>query len=89
MESKDCKLELELSLSQLPNPPFQLLQPPIRDEAEPSRKRKKPRVEQLWYENLQDNAQALVILMQVGSVEPEGHDVTFHGYYQGSNLYYY
>jgi hypothetical protein len=36
MESQDHKPKLELSLSQLPDPLFQLLQPPIRDEARPS-----------------------------------------------------
>jgi hypothetical protein len=28
----------------------------------------------------------LVILLQVGSMEPGGHEVTFQGYYQGPNL---
>jgi hypothetical protein len=28
----------------------------------------------------------LVILLQVGSVEPKGHELTFHGHYQGPNL---
>jgi hypothetical protein len=86
MESQDREPELELSLSQLPDPPLQLLQPPTRDEAGPSERRKRPRVEQFWHGNLQDNARALVILLQVGSVEPGGHEVTFQGHYQGSNL---
>jgi hypothetical protein len=37
MESQDRESKLELSLSQLPDPPFQLLQPPIRDEIGPSK----------------------------------------------------
>jgi hypothetical protein len=36
MESQDRKPELELSLSQLLNPPLQLLQPHVRIEAGPS-----------------------------------------------------
>ena len=35
MESQDREPELELSLSQLLDLPFQQLQPPIRDEAGP------------------------------------------------------
>jgi hypothetical protein len=45
MESQDREPELELSLSQLPDPPLQLLQPPTRDEVGPSKRRKRPRVE--------------------------------------------
>jgi hypothetical protein len=37
MESQDRESKLELSLSQLPDLPFQLLQPPIRDEIGPSK----------------------------------------------------
>jgi hypothetical protein len=47
MESQDHEPKLELSLSQLTDPPFQLLQPPIRDEVGPSEQRKRSRVEQL------------------------------------------
>jgi hypothetical protein len=89
MESQDRERELELSLFQLPDPPLQLLQPPIRDEAGPSEQHKLPHVgivEQLWNGNLQDDARALVILLQVGSVELGGHEVTFQGHYQGPNL---
>jgi hypothetical protein len=35
MESQDRESKFELSLSQLPNPPVQLLQPPTRNEARP------------------------------------------------------
>ena len=45
MESQDCEPKLEFSLSQLPDPSFWLLQPPIRDEARPSEQRKWLRVE--------------------------------------------
>jgi hypothetical protein len=48
--------------------------------------RQRPCVEQLWHGNLQDDARALVILLQVGSVELGGHEVTFQGHYQGPNL---
>jgi hypothetical protein len=27
----------------------------------------------------------MMILLQVDSVEPEGHEVTFHGHFQGPN----
>jgi hypothetical protein len=37
-------------------------------------------VEQLWHENLQDDTRALVILLQVGSVELGGHEVIFQGH---------
>jgi hypothetical protein len=56
MESQDREFELELSLAQLPDPPLQLLQPPTRNEAGLSERRKRPYVEQLWHGNLQDNA---------------------------------
>jgi hypothetical protein len=52
MESEDHESELELSLLQLPDPPFQLLQTPIRDEAGPSERQKCPCGKQLWYGNL-------------------------------------
>jgi hypothetical protein len=40
MESQVCEPELKPSLSQLPNPSFQLLQLPIRDEAGQTEQRK-------------------------------------------------
>jgi hypothetical protein len=70
MEFQDRKPELKLLLFQLPNPPFQLLQLPIRDEAGPSERRKPPHIEQLWHGNIQDDARALMILLLAGSVEP-------------------
>jgi hypothetical protein len=30
-----------------------------------------------------------VILLEVGTVDPESHEVTFHGHYQGFNLDHY
>jgi hypothetical protein len=62
MESQNCEPKLELSLSRLPDPPFQLLQPAIKNEVGPS-ERRKPCIEQLWHGNLQDDARALVILL--------------------------
>jgi hypothetical protein len=85
MESQDREPDLELSLSQLPKPPLQLLQPPTKDEAGPSKRRKRPRIEQLWHRNLQDDTRVLVILLQVVSMELGGHEVTFQRHYQGSN----
>jgi hypothetical protein len=52
MESQNCEPELELSLSQLLDLPLQLLQPPTRDEAGPSERRKRPHIEQFWQGNL-------------------------------------
>ena len=91
MESQvpDSEPELELSLSQLPDIPLQLPQSSVRrpqDEAGPSQRRKRPRFEQLWHGNLQADAKALVILLQVGSVEPGGEEVTFQGHFQGLNM---
>ena len=88
MESQDP--ELELSLSQLPDQPLQLSQPSpsrqrYRDEAGPSERRVRARYDQLWHGNLQEDAQALVILLQVGSVEPGGREVTFQGFFEGPN----
>ena len=82
--------ELELSLSQL------LVQPVLplnlapfherpQEEAGPSRMPKQPRIEQRWHGNLQQDARALVILLQVGCVEPGSKDVTFGGIFEGLN----
>jgi hypothetical protein len=70
MESQDREPKLELSSFQLLDPPLQLLQPPIRDEARPSGRYKQPCVEQPSHGNLQDDTRALVILLQVGRMEP-------------------
>ena len=86
MESQDLESKLELLLSQLPDPPLQLLQPSTRDEAGPSEQCKRLHIEQLWHRNLQDDARTLVILLQVGSMELGSHEVTFQGHYQGPNL---
>ena len=94
MESQDQKAdpeaELELSLSQLPNQPSQLaISSPLplhpRDEAGPSRPLKTPRIEQRWHGNLDRDARALVILLQVGCVEKGTRDVTFEASYEGLN----
>ena len=70
------------SLSQLP---IRTLLPPSpaplhessQEEAGPSQPSKQSRVEQGWYGNLQHDARALVILVQVGCVEPDTRGVTF------------
>jgi hypothetical protein len=75
-------------LLQLPNQPLQFSQPPCnrpQDEARPFEQRKRLYIDQLWYENLQTDSQTMVILLQMTSVEPEGHEITFHGHFQGSN----
>lgn len=76
-EEPQPEAEFEFSLSQLPD---QLLLPMAltllgerpQVEAGPSRPPNQPRVEQRWHGNLQHDARALVILLQVGSVEPSG-----------------
>ena len=56
-----------------------------QEEAGSFRPWKQPRVKQRWYENLQRNNRALVILLQVGCVEPNTRDVTFEGIFEGLN----
>jgi hypothetical protein len=56
-----------------------------QEEAGPSRPVKQPRVEQRWHGNLQQDTRALVILLQVGYVEPDTQDVTFGGIFEGLN----
>lgn len=94
MESQDAEsqpeAELELSLSEMPIQPSQpAISSPMPTlsliEAGPSRPLKKPRVEQHWHGNLQKDARALVILLQVGCVESDTHDVTFKGCFEGLN----
>ena len=75
-------------VSQLSDQPLRLPHPSyirLQDEARPSERRKQPRINQFWHENLQEDSQAMMILLQVGSVEPGGHEVTFHDQFQGSN----
>ena len=43
-------------------------------------------MDQLWHGNLQEDSWAIVILLQVGSVELRDHEVTFHGHIQGPNM---
>ncbi|MBE3102956.1 MAG: hypothetical protein IMZ40_01840 [Bacilli bacterium] len=94
-ESQDEELqpeaEIELSLSQLPDQPllprdFLLSHERPKDEAGPSRLPKQPRVERRWHGNLLEDARALVILLQVGRVEPGSREVTFEGCFEGLNI---
>ena len=81
---------MDLSLSQptirilLPSSHAPLHERP-QDEAGPSRPSKQPRMEQRWYGNLQRDARALVIQLQIGSVEPDTRRVTFGGIFEGLN----
>ena len=93
-ESQDEELqpepEFEFPLSQLPIQPFMPLSlaPPLghpQEDAGPSRPPKQPRMEQRWHGNLQRDARALVILLQVGCVEPGSREVTFEGSFEGLN----
>lgn len=82
--------ELELSMSQLPDVPLHSTQPSptqMRQRSEPggSSRLIRPRLHQIWHGNLQADARAMVILLQVGSVEPGGREVTFQGYFEGLN----
>ena len=58
---------------------------PRDDETKASRPLKQPRVERRWHGNLDANARSLVILLQVGCVEPGTRDVTFEATYEGLN----
>lgn len=82
--------EFELSLSQLPDQPLLPLGLPAlherpQDEAGPSRPMKQPRMEQRWHGNLDKDARALVILLQVGRVEPGTREICFEGCFEGLN----
>ena len=89
-EELQPELELDFSLSQLP---IRTLLPPSpaplherpQEEVRPSRPSKQPCVEQRWYGNLQQDACALVILLQVGCVEPDTRNVMFGGIFEGLN----
>ena len=48
-------------------------------EAGPFWPSKQSRIEQRWHINLQQDARALVILLQIACVEPDTRDVTFGG----------
>jgi hypothetical protein len=60
-----------------------------QEEAGPSRPSKKPRVEQRWHGNLQQDTCALVILLQVGCVELDTRDVIFGGIFESLNNHQY
>jgi hypothetical protein len=82
--------ELELSLAQLPNQPSEpAVSMPVvvrrPDGAGPSRPPKQPRLEQRFHGDLQKDARALVILLQVGCVEPGTREVMFEGSFEGLN----
>jgi len=70
-------------MSQLPDRP---LQAQCQDEGEYSKQRKRPRIDQPWLGHFQPDARALVILLQVGSLEPDGSEVTFQGCFEGPNI---
>jgi hypothetical protein len=66
-------------LSQLSDQPIQPPQPPHsrpQDEAGPSERRKLPHF------NLQEDSRAMVILLQVVSVETGSHEITFQGHFK-------
>jgi hypothetical protein len=56
-----------------------------QEETGPSRLSQQPRAEQRWHGNLQQDARAVVILLQVGCVEHDIRDVTFGGIFEGLN----
>lgn len=55
------------------------------DEAEPSCCLKQPRIEQRWHGNLQRAARVLIILLQIGCVEPKTQEVIFEGSFESFN----
>jgi hypothetical protein len=76
-------------MSQLSNQPLQPSDsPPLQpqDEGGPSAQRKRPRIKQPWHGSLQPDARALVILLQVGKLEPSGPEITFQGCFEGLNM---
>jgi hypothetical protein len=89
-EELHSELDMNFSLSQLPictHLPSSTapLHERLQEEARPSWPLKQPRVGQWWHENLQQNARALVILLQVGCVKHDTRDVTFEGIFEGLN----
>jgi len=56
-----------------------------KEEAEPSRPPKQSRVKQRWHMNLQPNARALVILLQIGCIELGNREMAFEGCFEGLN----
>jgi hypothetical protein len=74
-------LQLSDQLLQPPQPPYSRPQ----DEVGPSKRRKQPPFDQLWHGNLQEDSGAMVIFLQVDSIEPRGHEVIFHSHFQESN----
>ena len=90
-EEPQPEAEFEFSLSQLPDQPLlplslALSHERLEEEAKPSCPPKQARVEQRWHKNLQHDARALVILLQVGRVEPGSREVTFEGCFEGLNI---
>jgi hypothetical protein len=84
----------KLSLSQLPEDPFQSSQPStsrrrVRDEAEPSERRVQPRSDpsprQLSFVNLQPDAKALVIVLEAEAILTGGHQLVFEGCFSNTN----
>ena len=84
----------ELSLSQLPEDPFQSSQLStsrrrVQDEAEPSERRVQPRSDpsprQLSLVNLQPDARALVIVLEAEATLTGGHQMVFEGCFKNTN----
>lgn len=93
MDSQDPD-EWELSLSQLPEDPFQSSQPStsrrrVRDEAGPSERRVQPRpdpsLQQLAFVNLQPDARALVIVLEAEASLTGGRQMVFEGCFENTN----
>ena len=84
----------KLSLSQLPEDPFQSSQPStsrrrVRDEAGPSERRVQPRLDpspqQLSFVNLQPDARALVIVLEAEATLTGGHQMVFEGCFENTD----
>ena len=91
LESQDkkpqSKPKFEISLSQQQNQHFLPLGLALpQGEAGPSRSPKQLCIEQQWHGNLQRDAQALAILLQIECVEPDTPGVTFEVCFEGLNI---
>lgn len=82
-QDEECQSEPELGIF-LSQPVSSLHERP-QEEAGPSQASKRPRLNHQWYGNLQPSARALVILLQVGSMEPGSKELTFEGSFEGLN----
>ena len=90
-EKPQTEHDFEFRLSQRPaQPPLPLSSAISRERPEDvagsSCPPKQARIEKQWHGNLDREARAMVILLQVGCVEAGTKDVTFEGCFEGLNV---